>query len=155
MTVPRWKSLSSSVRTFHSQCLSMEIAWQCAWFYTPISNGCGWNSRTLIWRGVHMLLCIYSVCTLKVMQFYYKCCAIYYFVFLPFVMHCWISRVRLDLDLNVTEIVAERVKHDIPNMPIHPTNPNLSILSATSNFYLFIRCKLKTNLGPLIWYSFS
>ena len=38
MTVRRWKSLSSSVRPFYCQCLSMEIAWQCARFYTPVIN---------------------------------------------------------------------------------------------------------------------
>ena len=39
MTVPRWKSLSSPVGPFYCQCLSMEIAWLCARFYTPVSNG--------------------------------------------------------------------------------------------------------------------
>jgi hypothetical protein len=39
MTVPRWKPLSSSVWPFYCQCLSMEIALQCAGFYTPVSNG--------------------------------------------------------------------------------------------------------------------
>ena len=33
MTVPHWKSLSSSVRPFYFQCLSMETAWLCAQFY--------------------------------------------------------------------------------------------------------------------------
>ena len=45
MTVPHWKSLSSSVRRFYCQYLSMEIAWLCSRFYTPVSNGCGWNSQ--------------------------------------------------------------------------------------------------------------
>ena len=45
MTVPHWKSLSSSVRPFCWQCVSLEIAWLCARFYTPVSNGCGWNSQ--------------------------------------------------------------------------------------------------------------
>jgi hypothetical protein len=45
MTVPCWKTLSSSVRSLHCQCLSMDIACLCAWFYTPVSNGCGWNSQ--------------------------------------------------------------------------------------------------------------
>ena len=45
MTVPCWKSLSSSARPFYCQCLSMESAWLCAQFYTPVSNGCGWNNR--------------------------------------------------------------------------------------------------------------
>jgi hypothetical protein len=45
MTVPRWKSLISSVRLFYCQCLSMEIARLRAQFYTPVSNLCGWNSR--------------------------------------------------------------------------------------------------------------
>jgi hypothetical protein len=45
MTVPRWKSLSSSVRPFNCQCLSMEIAWLCAKLNTPVSNGCGWNRQ--------------------------------------------------------------------------------------------------------------
>ena len=44
MTVPPWKSLSSSVRPFYCQRLSMEIAWRCARFYTPVCNMCGWNS---------------------------------------------------------------------------------------------------------------
>ena len=33
----------------YCECLSMEIAWLCAWFYTPVSNGCGWNSRIHSW----------------------------------------------------------------------------------------------------------
>ena len=45
MTVALWKSLSSTVRPFYCQCLSIEIAWLCARFYTPVSNSCGWNSR--------------------------------------------------------------------------------------------------------------
>ena len=45
VTVPRWKSLSSSVRPFYCQCLSIETAWLCAQFYTPVSNRCDWNSR--------------------------------------------------------------------------------------------------------------
>ena len=45
MTVPCWKALSSSVRWFYCQCLSMEIAWLHARFYTSVSNGCGWNSQ--------------------------------------------------------------------------------------------------------------
>jgi hypothetical protein len=52
MTVSRWKSLSSSVRPFYCQCLSMEISWQCAQFYTPVSNECGWNSR------IHSFECV-------------------------------------------------------------------------------------------------
>ena len=43
MTVPLWKPLSSSVRSFDCQCLSMDIAWLCDRFYTPVSNRCGWN----------------------------------------------------------------------------------------------------------------
>ena len=45
MTVPRWKSLSSSVRPFCCQCLSVEIKLLCARFYTPVCKRCGWNSR--------------------------------------------------------------------------------------------------------------
>jgi hypothetical protein len=45
ITMPRWKSMSPSVRPFSCQCLCMEIAWQCARFYTSVSNGCCWNSR--------------------------------------------------------------------------------------------------------------
>jgi hypothetical protein len=45
VTVPCWKSLSSLVWPFYCQCPSIKIAWLCAWFYTPVSNGCGWNSR--------------------------------------------------------------------------------------------------------------
>ena len=45
MTVPCWKSLNSKVRPFCCQCLSMGIEWLCARFYTPVSNGCGWNSQ--------------------------------------------------------------------------------------------------------------
>jgi hypothetical protein len=37
------RSVSSSVRSFYCQCLSMDIAWLCDRFYTPVSNGCGWN----------------------------------------------------------------------------------------------------------------
>ena len=62
LTVPLWKSLCSSVRPFYCQCLSMVIAWLCGRFYTPVSNGCGWNCpNPLIWRGVHILFYIYSV----------------------------------------------------------------------------------------------
>jgi hypothetical protein len=35
----------SSVRPFYCQWLSLEIAWLCVEFYTPVSNGCGWNSQ--------------------------------------------------------------------------------------------------------------
>ena len=45
MTVSCWKSLSSSVRPFYCQCLSMEIACLCARFYTAVSHGCGLTSR--------------------------------------------------------------------------------------------------------------
>jgi hypothetical protein len=31
-------------RPFYCQCWPMEIAWQCAQFYTLVCNGCGWNS---------------------------------------------------------------------------------------------------------------
>ena len=61
MTVPSWKSLSSSVRTFYCQCLSMEIELLCARFYTPVSNGCGWNSWINSFEGVSTYFCIYSV----------------------------------------------------------------------------------------------
>lgn len=29
------------------QCLTMEIAWICAWIYAPVRNGCGWNTQEL------------------------------------------------------------------------------------------------------------
>ena len=58
MTVPHWKSLSSSVRPFYFQCFSMEITWLCARFYTPFSNGCGWNSRIHEFEGVSRYFCI-------------------------------------------------------------------------------------------------
>ena len=45
MTVPLWKSLSSSVKSFYWQCLSMENAWMCDWYYTTVNNWCEWNSR--------------------------------------------------------------------------------------------------------------
>jgi hypothetical protein len=45
MTLTRWKSLSSSVRPFYSQCLSMEIALLCAQFDTPVSNGCAQSTH--------------------------------------------------------------------------------------------------------------
>ena len=48
MMVPRWKSLSSSVRPFYCQCLSMEIERLFAQFYTPVSNRCGWNNVVYI-----------------------------------------------------------------------------------------------------------
>jgi hypothetical protein len=56
MMVPRWKSLSSSVRPFYCQCLSMEIEWLFGWFYSPVSNGWGWNGRTHSFWVVHILL---------------------------------------------------------------------------------------------------
>ena len=46
------KSLSSSVRQFYYQCLFMEIAWLCARFYKPVSNGCGWKSWIDSFEGV-------------------------------------------------------------------------------------------------------
>ena len=61
VTVPRWKSLSSSVRPFYCQCLSLEIAWLGARFYTPVSNGCGWNSRIHWFEGVSTYFCTSSV----------------------------------------------------------------------------------------------
>ena len=61
MTVPRWKSLSSLVRPFYCQCLSMEIAWPCARYYTPFSNGCGWNSRIYKFQEVSTYIYTYSL----------------------------------------------------------------------------------------------
>ena len=63
MTVPHWKSLSSSVRPFYCQCLSMEFAWLCAHFYTPVNNGCGWNSESHSFEGMSTYLSIYGVYT--------------------------------------------------------------------------------------------
>ena len=57
MMMPHWKSLSSSVSSYYCQCLSMEIAWLCARFYTPVSNGCGWNSRIHSFEGVFTYYC--------------------------------------------------------------------------------------------------
>ena len=65
MTVPHWKSVSSSVRLFYWQCLSMEIAWLCAQLYIPVSNRCGWNSRIHEFEGVSTYFCIYSVLYIK------------------------------------------------------------------------------------------
>jgi hypothetical protein len=63
MTLPRSKSLSSSVRLIYYHCLSIEIAWCCAWFYTPVSNRCGWNGQIHGFEGVSAyFLYIYSVC---------------------------------------------------------------------------------------------
>ena len=56
-----WKSLSSSIRPFYCQCLCMEITWLCARCYTPVSNGCGWNSQIHSLEGVSIYFCIYSV----------------------------------------------------------------------------------------------
>ena len=61
MMVPRWKSLSSSVRPFYCQCLCMEIAWLCAQFYKPVNNGCGWNSQIHQFEGMSTYFCLYSV----------------------------------------------------------------------------------------------
>jgi hypothetical protein len=61
MTVPSWKSLSSSVRLFYCQCLSMEIAWPCGRLYTSVSNGCGWNSSIHSFEGVSTYFCVHSV----------------------------------------------------------------------------------------------
>ena len=35
----------NGIKHMETKCLSMEIVWLCARFYTPVSNGCGWNSR--------------------------------------------------------------------------------------------------------------
>ena len=59
--VLHWKSLSSWVRPFYCQCLSMVIAWLCARRYTTISNGCGWSSRIHKFEGVSTYFCIYSI----------------------------------------------------------------------------------------------
>jgi hypothetical protein len=61
MTVPRWMSLNSSEMPFCCQCLSMEIAWRCARFYTPVKNRCGWNSQIHGLEGVSIYFCIHSV----------------------------------------------------------------------------------------------
>ena len=64
------KSLTSSVRPFYCQWLSMKIAWLGAWFYTPVSNGCDWNSRIHSIEEVSTYFCIYSVCIMN--WFVYK-----------------------------------------------------------------------------------
>jgi hypothetical protein len=51
ITVPHRKSQSSSGSPFYWQCLSVEIAWLCARFYTPVSN---WSTY----------FCIYSIASL-------------------------------------------------------------------------------------------
>jgi hypothetical protein len=53
MTVPRSKSLSSSLRPFYCQCLSMAITWLCARFYT--------TGVAEIAEGMSTYVCIYSV----------------------------------------------------------------------------------------------
>jgi hypothetical protein len=60
MTVPHWKSLSSSVRPVYWQCLSMEIAWLCAWFYTHVSNGCGWKMHKFEWVSTYIWPCSFA-----------------------------------------------------------------------------------------------
>ena len=37
--------------------LPMEIAWLCARFYTPVSNGCGWKSRI---HSFVYIVCLYN-----------------------------------------------------------------------------------------------
>jgi hypothetical protein len=66
MTVPCKKTLTSSVRPFYCQCLSMEIASLCAWFYTPVSNSCGWNCESTNFRCVHILLYVWCNCMQKI-----------------------------------------------------------------------------------------
>ena len=60
MKVPRWKSLSSTIKPFYGQCFSMEIAWLCAQFYTLVSNWCGWNSQIHSFERVSTYFCIYT-----------------------------------------------------------------------------------------------
>ena len=43
------------------QCLSMEIAWLCARFSIPVSNGCNWNSKIHSFEWVSTYFCIYNV----------------------------------------------------------------------------------------------
>ena len=66
VTLPWWKSMSSSIRPFYCQCLSMEIAWLRALFYTPVSNGCGQNSQNHSFEGVSTSFSIYSVAMLSI-----------------------------------------------------------------------------------------
>ena len=61
MPVPRWKTLSSLGRPFYCHCLSMEITRLCAQFYTPVRNGCGWNSWIQSFEWVFTYFCICSV----------------------------------------------------------------------------------------------
>ena len=65
MTVLRWSHWDLQFGPFYCQCLSMEIAWQCAWRYTPVSNGCGWNSRIHSFEGVSTYFCVYNVWFIK------------------------------------------------------------------------------------------
>jgi hypothetical protein len=58
MTVSRWKSLSYSAWAI---LLPMEIAWLCASFYKPVSNGCGWNSKIQLFERVSLYICVYIV----------------------------------------------------------------------------------------------
>jgi hypothetical protein len=60
MMVPHWKLLSSSVRPFYWQCLSMAIAWLCARIYTAVSNRLGLNSSIHLFEGVSTYFCIYT-----------------------------------------------------------------------------------------------
>ena len=53
--------MSSSVRPLYWQCLSLEIAWLSALFYTPVSNMCGWHRQIHSFKGVSTSFFIYGV----------------------------------------------------------------------------------------------
>ena len=64
MKVPRWKSLSSSVRPFYCQCLSTEIAWLCARFYKLSATGVAKIVKsTYLKRCPHTF--VYILCMLR------------------------------------------------------------------------------------------
>ena len=105
----------------------MDIAWLCACFYTPVSNGCGGNRRIHSFEGVSTYLCIYSVSVSftvfsrtkqdKEMDFncllyfsYMSFWSICYWVFLP----PYILLVKLNTWINLVTHLGRPEGHLIP-----------------------------------------
>ena len=76
VTVPHWvKSLSSSVRPFYWQCLSMEIAWLCVWFYAPVSN---WWTVAEMSESTNLKACPHTFAYLLLLFIFYTYLTIFW-----------------------------------------------------------------------------
>ena len=100
MTVPHWKSLSSSVGPFYSQYLSMEIAWLGARFYTPVKT-----CLAGIAKSTHLKGCSHTTLYMVYLLFSSECFYHFWMSLRHFTFHCLTSSSSSTLN-RLLEVVS-------------------------------------------------